>query len=66
MNKPLPKGKNKKIIGIMKDELVGKIIEEFVWLRGKTFTYLIDNSSEYEKSKSPKKCAIKRKVKFED
>ena len=50
----------------MKDELVGKIIEEFVWLRGKTFTYLIDNSSEYEKSKGTKKCAIKRKVKFED
>ena len=50
----------------MKDELVGKIIEEFVRLTGKTFTYLIDDSSEYEKSKGTKKCAIKRKVKFED
>ena len=50
----------------MKYELVGKIIEEFVRLRGKMFTYLIDDSSEYEESKGTKKCAIKRKVKFED
>ena len=40
---------NKLEIGKMKDETVGIAIEEFVWLKPKIHSYLVDNSSEYEK-----------------
>ena len=35
----LPIGKNKKVIGLFKDELGGKIMKEFVELRAKTWSY---------------------------
>ena len=65
-NRPLPIGKNKKIIELMKDELGGKIITEFVTLRPKSYSYLIDDGKEDKKAKGTKKCVIKRMIKFDD
>ena len=64
VNRPLSIGKNKKVIGLMKDELGGKIIMEFVTLRPKTYSYLTDDCKEDKKAKGTKKCVIKRMIKF--
>ena len=66
VNRPLPTGKNKKVIGLMKDELGGKLITEFVTLRPKTYSYLTDDGKEDKKAKGTKKCVIKRMIKFDD
>ena len=60
VDRPLPKGKNKKVIGLMKDELGGGIITEFVALRPKTYSYMTDEFIEMKKAKGTKKCIIKR------
>ena len=59
IDRPLPKGKNKKVIGLMKDELGGKIITKFVGLRAKTYNYLIDDGNEDKKAKGTKKMCHK-------
>ena len=64
VNRPLPTGKNKKVIGLMKDELGGKIITEFVILRPKTYSFLTDDVKEDKKAKGTKKCVIKKMIKF--
>ena len=56
---PLPIGKNKKVPGLFKDELGGKIIKEFVALRAEAYSYLDDDGKEYKKSKGTKRCVIK-------
>ena len=59
-------GKNKKVIGLMKDELGGEIIIEFIALRPKTYSYLTDNDKIDKKNKGTKKCVIKKMIKFDD
>ena len=54
LDMPLPVGLNKRVIGLMKDELGGEIMREFVSLRPKMYSYKVGNSE-------PKKCkGIKR------
>ena len=66
MKRPLLKEKNKTVIAVIKDNLGGKLLKEFIGLRAKTFSYLTDDNSEEKKVKGTKKCAIKRKLKFKE
>ena len=66
VDRPLPKGMNKKVIGLMKDELEGKIIKEFVALRPKTYSYLTDDDTIHKKAKGTKQCVIKPILNFND
>ena len=47
--RPLKTGINKKVIGMFKDELGGKIMKEFCAPRAKTYAYLMDDDSEKKK-----------------
>ena len=73
--RPLSIGINKKVIGMFKDELNGKIMAKLCAPRAKTYSYLIDcyDDDDYDKNKiinkkakGTKKCVIKRKIKFDD
>ena len=66
LNRPLPTGKKKKVIGLIKYELGGKIMTEFVALIPKTYSYLMDDNSEGKKPKGTKKCVIKTMLQFLD
>ena len=46
---------NKKVIGMFKDELGGKIMKEFCAPRAKTCAYLMDDDNEKKKAKGTKK-----------
>ena len=49
------KEKRKTMIGLMKDALLGTIIIEFVRIRSKIYTYLIDDGSEDKKKQKEQK-----------
>ena len=67
---------NKKVIGLFKDELGGKIMVEFCAIRPKVYAYLIngynDNDDYHKekiinkKAKGIKKCVTKRRIMFEN
>ena len=60
---------NHKVIGLIKDELYGKIMTELAASRPKAYSYLTDDSDKNKKAKkkkkSTKRCVMKRKLKFE-
>ena len=64
-DRSLPIDMNKKV-GLMKDELGGGVINEFVALRPKAYSYRTDDLVELKKAKGTKKCVIKNMLKFED
>ena len=60
VNRLLSTGKNKKVTGLMKDKLGGKIMKEFAALRPKIYSYLMDDCNSDKKVKGTKKRVIKR------
>ena len=66
LDRPLPKDKNEKMIGLMKDELGGKTMTKFARLRVDMYSYLIDDDGEDKKAKDTKTCVIKKKLKLEN
>ena len=65
-DRPLPIDVNKKVVGLMKDELGGGIITEFVALRPKVYSYRTDDLVELKKAKGTKKCVVKKMLGFND
>ena len=66
MDRPLPVGKNKKEIGLMKDESGGKQVKKFLGLRAKTYSCLMDEVREIKKNKGTKKCVMKPMLRHQD
>ena len=62
----IPTGINKKVLGMFKDEAAGKIIKEFVGLRAKLYSYIMDNGDESKKCKGIKKQVVTTSIKHED
>ena len=66
-NRPLPIGKNKKAINLLKDELDRKVIIKFVALREKMYAYRkIDKKVEEKRCKGTKKCVVAEGLVFDD
>ena len=64
--RPLPMGVNKKVLVLMKDELGGAIITEFVALRPKPYSYKTEDNVELKKAKGTEKCIINKMLNFSD
>lgn len=59
--------RNKKVLGMFKDECNGKIISEFIGLKAKTYCYLLDDDNEVTKKlKGIKKSVVSKHISFDD
>ena len=59
LDRPLSKKRKKKVIGLMKNKLDGKIMTKFVGLRAKTYSFLIDDGSHDKERKGTKSVSNK-------
>ena len=59
--RPLARCINKKVIGLFKYELGSNIMIEFVPLRSKTYSYLMDDGNSDKKAKEKKKIRNKKR-----
>ena len=62
----IPTGINKKVLGMFKDEAAGKIIKEFVGLRAKLYSYIMEEGKENKKCKGVKKQVVEENITHED
>ena len=62
----IPSGFNKKVLGMFKDEVNGDIIDEFVGLRAKLYSYKMFEGKESKKCKGVKKSVVKKSITHED
>ena len=62
----IPTGINKKVLGMFKDEAGGKIIKEFVGLRAKLYSFVMDEGEETKKCKGIKKQVVESSITHED
>ncbi|XP_057308928.1 uncharacterized protein LOC130647182 isoform X1 [Hydractinia symbiolongicarpus] len=65
--RPLSIGKNEKVVGLMKDELGGKIMTEFITLRAKLYAYeILTKEGCDRKAKGVKRCVTKKFITFDE
>ena len=62
LERALTKGKNKNVIGLRKDRLVGKNLKEFIGSGAKAYSYVLNDGCEDKKSKRNKKVLYKETV----
>ena len=62
----IPTGINKKVLGMMKDETAGKIIKEFVGLRAKLYSFIMEDGKENKRCKGVKKQVVESSITHED
>ena len=62
----IPTGLNKKVLGKFKDEVAGKNIKEFVGLRAKLYSFIMDEGKENKRCKGIKREVVEEKITFED
>ena len=62
----IPTGINKKVLGMFKDEVAGKRIKEFVGLRAKLYSFIMEDGKENKRCKGVKKQVVESSITHED